>query len=242
VGNKKKAVGTIITMIRKIFILHGWTYSTEKWEPFVELLKNKNFDPVLLKIPGLTTELTKVWTLDDYVEWLKDVVDHEKEKVVLLGHSNGGRISLAFSLKYPEKVAKIFLVDSAGIYHNELQLRVKRLFFGTIAKMGKNIKDVKAVRKIFYRLVRERDYEKANPLLRQTMKNLINSDLTPVLEQIAIPTIIIWGGLDKITPAKDGELMHEKIKQSTFHIIKDGRHSPQFTHAEEVAKIVYANL
>ena len=38
--------------------------------------------------------------------------------------------------------------------------------------MGKNIKDVKVVRKIFYRFVRERDYEKANPLLRQTTASL----------------------------------------------------------------------
>jgi pimeloyl-ACP methyl ester carboxylesterase len=239
-ANKEKTVGTL--MKKKIFILHGWAYSTEKWKPFIELLKDKNFDPVLLKIPGLTTELTEVWTLDDYVAWLKDVLVHEKEKVILLGHSNGGRISLAFSLKYPEKVAKIVLLDSAGIYHNELQLRVKRLFFGTVAKIGKNIREVKTVREIFYRFVRERDYEKANPLLRQTMKNLINSDLTPVLHQISIPTIIIWGGSDKITPVKDGELMHKEIKQSTLHIIKDARHSPQFTHVQEVVEIIYANL
>ena len=66
-------------MKRKIYILHGWAYSTEKWDPFVALLKDKNFDPVLLQIPGLTAELTKAWTLDDYVEWLKDTVDSEKE-------------------------------------------------------------------------------------------------------------------------------------------------------------------
>ena len=105
-----------------------------------------------------------------------------------------------------------------------------------------NIKDVKVVRKIFYRFVRERDYEKANPLLRQTMKNLINTDLTPDLEKITAPTTIIWGGADKITPLKDGELMHKEIKKSTIHIIKDARHSPQFTHAEEVVEIIYANL
>lgn len=226
---------------KKIYILHGWAYDTKKWEPLVAVLKTKNFEPVLLKIPGLTASLDEVWSLDDYVGWLKGVLKDEKQ-VILLGHSNGGRISLAYALKYPEKVSQLILIDSAGIYHNELSLRLKRLFFGTIAKMGKNIKDVKVVRKIFYKFVKERDYEKANPSLRQTMRNLINEDLLPALHRITIPTTIIWGESDKITPLQDGKLMHKEMSKSTLHVIKNARHSPQFTHVQEVAEIIYANL
>lgn len=226
-------------MKKKIYILHGWAYETEKWKSLVDLLQVK-FEPVLLKIPGLTSELTEVWNLDNYVEWLGEVLKKE-EKVILLGHSNGGRISLAFALKYPEKVEKLVLIDSAGIFHNEFSIRFKRMFFGTIAKMGRNIKDVKMLRKIFYKFVRERDYEKANPNLRKTMKNLINSDLTSVLNQVNIPTIIIWGREDKITPLKDGQFMHKAIKDSKFFTI-EARHSPQFTHAKEVSELIYDNL
>lgn len=229
-------------MKRKIFILHGWAYSTERWEPFIDLLKEKNVEPVLLKIPGLTATLDEVWNLSNYVEWLKKIVDKEEGKVILLGHSNGGRINLAFSLQYPEKVSQLFLIDSAGIYHNELSLRMKRFFFGTLAKIGKHVKDVKAVRSIFYKFIKEHDYEKANPLLRRTMKNLINEDLSSALHRITIPTTIIWGEFDKMTPLQDGKFMHQEIKNSTLHIVKNARHSPQFTHTEEVANIVYANL
>lgn len=227
---------------KKIFILHGWAYSLEKWEPFIEELKRNHFEPVLLKIPGLTAPLNEVWTVDNYVEWLKKNVEKEKGEIILLGHSNGGRISLAFALAYPEKVAKLFLIDSAGIYHNELSLRLKRLVFGRIAKLGKHIKNIQAVRKLFYRFVREHDYEKANPMLRQTMRNLIANDLTPDLKNVAIPTTIIWGENDKMTSVKDGKLMHQMINKSDFFLIKNARHSPQFTNVKEVAQIIYDSL
>src|SRR3989338_4234164 len=104
-------------IMKKIIILHGWAYSTDKWRPFIEELKKSGVKSKMIKIPGLTSPLDQVWNLDDYVEWLKKNLSKEKGKVILLGHSNGGRIALAFSAKYPEKVGKLILIDSAGIFH-----------------------------------------------------------------------------------------------------------------------------
>ena len=70
------------------------------------------------------------------------------------------------------------------------------------------------------------------------MKNLINSDLSADLRKITLPTIIVWGENDRITPIRDGKLMHEAMKNSTFHVIKEGRHSPQLTHPKEVTEII----
>lgn len=221
----------------KILMLHGWTYSTEKWSPFFDLLKD-NYYVKLLKIPGLTEDLKEVWNLDNYVDWLKKKVDKEKGKIILIGHSNGGRISLAFSHKYPEKVAKLILIDSAGIYHNELSVRLKRLIFGKVAKIGKKFTDSESLRKFVYKIAREGDYSNATIAQRQTMVNLINSDLTDIIKKVKIPTLIIWGAQDKVTPLTDGQLMHSLIKNSQLSIIKDAGHSPQFTNPKEVAKII----
>ncbi len=103
--------------MKKIFILHGWTKTTDKWKPFIDYLRDDRFSIELLKIPGLTAKIDKPWALDNYVEWLKNIVDKEKNKVILIGHSNGGRISLAFAAKYPQKIEKLFLIDFAGIRH-----------------------------------------------------------------------------------------------------------------------------
>jgi len=225
-------------VIKKIYILHGWTYSTEKWNPFINLLKQKETEVNILKIPGLTGDLNKVWAIEDYVEWLNKILNKEKNKVILIGHSNGGRIALNFAIKYPEKLSNLILIDSAGIYHNEFPIVLKRLVFRNIAKIGKKIRESETLKSWLYKIVGESDYKTANPIMKQTMVNLINSDKNLSLNNVTVPTLIIWGSEDKTTPLSDGKLMNNQIKNSKFYIV-DAKHSPMFTNPEEVAKIIY---
>ena len=228
--------------LRKALILHGWTYSKndvdplEKWEPVIKILRNSGLDTGLLKIPVLTLTSDKVFTLGHYVDWLnKKILD---KKVILIGHSNGGRISLAYTRKFPEKVDKLILIDSAGIFHNELQIRLKRFVFKFLAKAGRKFISSEKLKVLLYKLARERDYVNATSTQRQTMLNLINSDLTPILNQIKKDTLIIWGANDKITPLSDGIKMHKLISGSRLEVLKDARHSPQFSNPEEVGKLI----
>lgn len=227
--------------MKKIFILHGWTYSTDKWKPFISFVEANGISPVLLNVPGLTEGTTRVWTLDDYVEWLKEKLEDEKAPI-LIGHSNGGRIAIAFASKYPSKLKQLILIDSAGIYHNELPIRLKRLIFRNLAKIGKKISSSKKLRDLLYKVAKESDYKNATPQMRQTMVNLISSDLTPQLNEITTPSLIIWGKMDKSTPLSDGQLMHKQIKNSKIYIIDDARHSPHFTNTEEVGKKILEEI
>lgn len=240
--NKEKKMGTIAKSKEqiaksKLLILHGWSYSAEKWAFFLKLMEEKGLKTQLLEIPGLTAPIDRPWTLDDYVEWLKNKVGGEK--ATLIGHSNGGRVSLAFALKYPELVKRLILIDSAGIYHNEPPIRLKRFVFRILAKTGRRFTSSETVKDIFYRAAGVNDYKEAAPEMRQTMMNLISTDIAPKLPRITAPTLILWGAKDKVTPLSDGKLMHQLIPNSRFHIVEDARHSPQFTHPEEVcARII----
>lgn len=250
-GEEKKKMGTMKnipsgrtqrmeTKPNKIFILHGWTYDTSKWGPFLLGLQKNGVEGVMLKIPGLTSKLEKPWTLDNYVSWLQKELANEKE-VTILGHSNGGRIALSYSLLYPSKVKNLILIDSAGIFHNELLLRFKRATFKGVAKLGKKIAPA-TFKPLLYKLIHEHDYERANPILQETMRNLISVHLQPQLKHISLRTTIIWGENDKITPFQDALTMHLLIKDSQLYPIAHAKHSPQFTHPEEVAKIVINSL
>jgi pimeloyl-ACP methyl ester carboxylesterase len=224
--------------MKKVIILHGWTKNLDKWNAFLDALKEKGINADLSKIPGLTENLDKVWNLSDYVKWLKNIVDKEKNKVILIGHSNGGRIALAFTNLYPEKVGKLILIDSGGIYHNELPLRIKRTVFKTIAKIGKKLTSSRSMKNLLYKFARESDYKDLDENTKQTMINLISTDLKPMLSQIQIPTLIIWGREDKITPLSDGISMSNLIKNSKLEIIENAHHSPQFTNPKEVIDAV----
>ena len=220
--------------IKKVFIVHGWTYSLEKWGVFTKVMARLGFSCVTLAVPGLTLGSNRVWSLDDYVGWLKEELDKESGKAIVVGHSNGGRIALAFAAKYPEKIAYLVLIDSAGIFHHEFPTRVKRFIFGVAAKIGKKVTGSESARRLLYRLAGESDYRNATIQMRQTMANLISVDLSLELGKITSPVLIIWGELDKITPISDGLLMHKLIKGSKLYRVKGARHSPYFTHTDEV--------
>ena len=234
VASKTQKMG----IMKKIIILHGWAYETEKWKNFVDALKSNKVSVELLKIPGLTEYIDRPWKLEDFVEWLHVKVTQQKDDVILLGHSNGGRIALSYCLRYPKTVKKLVILDSAGVYHNELPIRIKRAVFKTIAKIGRKFTKSEKLRLLLYKLTHERDYAQASEFSRDTMKNMINVDLASQLPTLKVSTLIMWGECDVTTPYKDGKLMHSLIPNSQLLTISGARHSPQFTHTDEVCKAI----
>lgn len=228
--------------MKKVIFLHGWTKNLDKWNDFLKNLDKTKIDYELPRIPGLTGSLNEIWNLDNYINWLGKIIDKQKNKITLIGHSNGGKIALAYANLFPEKVEKLILIDSAGIYHNELPLRIKRIVFKTIAKIGKKLTSSNLLKNLLYKFARESDYRDLDEKTKQTMLNLISTDLKQILPLIQTPTLIIWGANDKTTPLSDGILMNELIKNSKLKIIENARHSPMFTHPIEVAEIISNNL
>lgn len=220
-----------------LYILHGWTTSTERWAPFLEELKKRGVEPVFLKIPGLSAPLDIPWNIDNYVDWLDKTLPLDK-RVSILGHSNGGRIALAFALKFPERLDQIILIDSAGIYHNDFGIKLKRSILKTISKIGKKLTSSHTAKNFLYKIAQESDYKNATPLMRETMKNLISFDITPDLKRITIPVTIIWGENDLMTPYTDALVFKNELPNCTLFKIEGALHSPQFTNAAEVADIV----
>ena len=224
--------------MKKILILPGWSYSTDKWQTLVEKLSSDEIRVEVLAIPGLHEEISNPWTLQNYVEWLKKIAEQQKDRLILIGHSNGGRIALSFCHQYPDYLEKLIIIDSAGIYHNGLFIRTKRFTFRLMAKIGKRLTSSKILRNFLYRLAREKDYQHASINLRKTMQNLISIDLKPILKEVRTPVLIIWGANDRITPVSDAKYMKEALPNSTLKIIQNARHSPQFTNTDEVVNLV----
>jgi pimeloyl-ACP methyl ester carboxylesterase len=224
------------TVNKKIYILHGWTYSLDKWNDFGKLMKEDGFEVVFLETPGLTKESNEVWDLEKYSKWLENIVGNSK--IILLGHSNGGRIASYYAALNPRKVEKLILMDSAGIYRKDLYIRAKRLIFRNIAGIGKRLTNSKFFKKLLYKLAGEKDYFEASDNMKKSMINLINTDLTSVFRLIKTNTLIIWGKNDKITPVADAIQINKLIEGSRLQIIGGAKHSPFFTHPKEVVEII----
>lgn len=225
---------------QKIYILHGWAVdprNQDKWQPLINALKVKNIEAKFLKIPGLTTELNQIWKLQDYVAWLENELKAEQQ-VILLGHSFGGQLAIRYTAQHQQQVEKLILIDSSGIRDWALPAKLKRRIFFILAKIGKIFFRGEFFRKILHKVAREKDYLSASPLLRKTMVNVINEEIKTDLAQIFCPTLIIWGEDDNVTPLKFAYFLSKKISNNNVKIIEQARHSPQFTHVQQVADLV----
>lgn len=231
--------------MQTIYILHGWAVrdgglSKQKWQPFIDQLKLAGYKVVFLNIPGLTAPLDDAWGLEEYRLWLESQLEKraDDQKIILIGHSFGGQLAIRFTAKNSQIVEKLVLIDSSGIKDMSFGKVLKRNIFFIISKLGKIIFRGEFFRNILYKIVREEDYQQASPLLRKTMSKILNEQIIDDLPKIYCPTKIIWGELDLVTPIKHAEKIDKLIKYSELNVVKGAKHSPQYSHPIETAKLV----
>lgn len=225
-----------------ILILHGWESFAKRWAQVKEILARQGIEVFVPDLPGFgeNPPPKESWSVDDYVEWVKNFTQGFTP-FFLLGHSFGGRLAIKFAAKYPGKISGLILVSSAGIKESKSQL--ERLTFLTGVEIFNSIfglpilnKFKPFLRKIFYRyILKKTDYLETKGAMKETFKKIVGEDLTPYLSQIKTPTLIIWGMQDKITPLKDAYLIKENIKNSKLKILENVGHTP---HLETPGKLV----
>ncbi|MBI3638599.1 alpha/beta hydrolase [Candidatus Wolfebacteria bacterium] len=233
-------------MNKSIVILHGWGGGVNSFEKTTAFLKDKGISVFIFDLPGFRSEPApqSPWSVDDYVNFASQKIQSfGLDKFYLFGHSFGGRISIKFAEKYPEKLIGLILCDAAGVTPRP---KIKIAVFGFLSKIGNGIFKVsflkplqKLVRKFVYFLSGERDYYYLqNGVMRETFKKVINEDLTFYLNKIKTPTLIIWGKNDKMTPVADAYVINKNIAGSRLEILKDVGHSPHLQSPEKLGEIV----
>ena len=228
-------------MSKKLYIIHGWTYSIEPWTAVVSLLRSKGYEVEQLRVPGLTTESDEVWGIEKYVEWLRkelEGVDHP----FVLGHSNGGRISLNYLKKYPNSFEKLILLNAAGINVSNQKISLKRRLFRIAATVLRPLKYIPLVRKVVYRLIGGSDYDRAPANMKKTLHNMLESDKYLDITDIETPTGILWGRVDPITVLAQGRKMAQDLPNATIREFDGWAHAPYITHPNELAKAIIEEL
>jgi pimeloyl-ACP methyl ester carboxylesterase len=226
-------------------ILHGWGGSSGSWIEVQKKISSKGYKVISLDLPGFgkTPSPITPWEIKDYSNLILNFIEKlNLGKIILLGHSFGGRISIKFASLYPGKLKFLILCDSAGI-KRKYNFRQAVIFY--IAQVGnflfskrllKRFKDM--VRNIFYLVIRQRDYTKVKGAMRETFKKVVDEDLLPDLSKINTKTLIIWGGKDKAVPIEDGYLINEKIKNSVLEIFPNVGHTPNLEVPEKLSELV----
>lgn len=198
-----------------ILILHGWGSCAARWQKVKELLEKKGLKVFVPDLPGFGQEPppATAWNIDNYVEWVRDFAGKNNlSRFFLSGHSFGGSVAAKYSLRYPENIEKLFLASSAGIRKKT----GKKEFFKKISPLFRSFS---LLRRIFYRFFIKSDYQYTSGVMRKTYLNVINEDISELFSQIKVPTVVIWGEKDDITPIADAYFINKEIKNSKLEII-----------------------
>lgn len=226
-----------------IVILHGWNGDPDRWAKLRSILEVKGLEIFIPQLPGFSKDTERPWTLDDFVDWTVNFIKRKHfKKVILICHSNGGRIGMKLAVEYPDKIDHLFLINSAGIRTKPL---CKRKLIELTAKSGKLILRLPFLnltsglaKKLLYKLIGEYDYERASPILKKTLVNILEEDLSTVFPNIKTPTTLIWGTNDRLTPPTSAVKLHQAILQSELLWISGAGHALPFTHAEKLALLI----
>lgn len=194
-----------------VVMLHGWGANIELFNNAAALIATK-YKVAAPDMPGFggTPEPPGEWTVDDYTDFaVKFIEKMGFKKVILLGHSFGGRviIKMANRKDLPFEITKIIFVDAAGIKpEKSSEQKMKE----SVSKFGKKLLSgsPKLLNKL-QSMAGSQDYRDASPLMRRILVNVVNEDLKDLLPNIAQPTLLIWGTLDTATPLSDAKLMEE---------------------------------
>lgn len=200
-----------------VILLHGWLTDLETMRPIANALA-QNFKVYLVDVVGFGKSDLPEHPLNsnDFGDFLGAFVKQlEISKPILIGHSNGGRMIINAVGRGIVEPRKIVLIDSAGLVPKR---KPKYYIKVGIFKAGKAIlnklPDTKGIKEFKEKLlnhVGSADYRASAPVLRETLKRIVNEDMSELLPNIHVPTLLIWGTNDMDTPIADAKKMEQLI-------------------------------
>jgi pimeloyl-ACP methyl ester carboxylesterase len=245
-----------------VLLIHGLGASAETWQDTVPVLAEAHHVYAVDLVGfGYSDKPAAQYTVDylvDFIRGFMDVVG--TAEAALIGHSLGGALVLRFAILHPDRVSKLVLVDSAGLSRKVgLGLRLAALpLVGELLLRPSPEKTRQALKPFFYDpiLLTDAFVDLNYDLITQpgaqaaylsTVRSLasvfgarrhIADDITARLEEIHVPTLVIWGAQDAIVPVAHADIARDRIANAQIHILPECGHMPMMEKTEEFNRLV----
>jgi pimeloyl-ACP methyl ester carboxylesterase len=215
-----------------LLLLHGLFGALSNWEQVVARFSSR-YRVIIPLIPIYEMPIRKS-NLEGLVEFTNDFIGCKKlEKFTLVGNSLGGHMALIYTLQNPDKVDKLVLTGSSGLYENTMGGSfIKRSNYDYIAER---------VRYTFYdpAVVTKEYIDEVFDLVQDSQKVLRivaiaksaqRHNLADQLSHIHAATLLIWGLNDTITPPLVAHEFNTLLPHSQLHFIDQCCHAPMMEH------------
>lgn len=224
-----------------VVLLHGMFGSPSNWLPIMHDLEDDyRFISLQLPIDAASqhqrSRFRSLSQLTDHVAYLFDELD--LDRAVVGGNSLGGQVALDFALRAPDRVEALVLTGSAGLFErnlaggsrpklcrNFIRDQASQIFYDPNIVCDELVDDI-------YTMLSDRPYRK---MMLRVAKSTRDRNMLEELANVQVPTLLVWGRDDTITPPFVAEQFREHIRNSRRVYIDQCGHAPPIEQPAEFA-------
>jgi 3-oxoadipate enol-lactonase len=232
-----------------IVFVHGFPFSLEMWSGQIKVLSEiKDLRVITYDIRGHgKSEIGDgQYSIELFVDDLVALLDHlNVTKTILCGFSMGGYIALRAIERNPDRFNALVLCDTqSAADSNEGKIRransVKLVKREGVAKFSEGFLKAVFIPETFS--ARHEIIEDARKIVLATspigicgalLAMAARTDTTDVLSKISVPTLILVGEHDNVTPPSAAKIMQDKIANSKLHVISHAAHMSNLENPAE---------
>ena len=176
-------------------------------------------------------------SVDGYLEWVRGFIRARRYKnVILCGHSMGGAIAMRYALKYPEELRGLILLGTGARLrvHPHYLYRCRQAVGNNGPWLEGHLEYYNAVEPEVFPVLRQRAAEVGPEVELNDLMACDSFDMMDCVGEIKLPTRVICGSDDVMTPVKYSDYLTNSITDASKSIIPGGTH---FVHMEKFQKV-----
>ncbi len=235
-----------------IILLHGSPGQISNWKHIIPCLE-KHYRVIAFDQRGYgeSDKPLKV-SLEDYLEDLGQLIQKlnlRQDNIILVGHSFGGLVAQEYASRH--RIRGLVLIGSLTRLRRSITNRIiwstppilwRKIFF------TENTLTRRLYRKLFFsKHTRDQVYEEFIKDNKEYLENLPahvfsylkyfkDYDASVSVPNIRVPTLIIVGGEDKVTPVEEAQRLNEMIENSKLVVIENAGHMVLYEKPEELCE------
>jgi pimeloyl-ACP methyl ester carboxylesterase len=224
-----------------IVILHGLMGGLSNFDAVAKHFSDKNYKIIIPDLPIYTQSLLRT-NVKSFAKYVKDFIAYKGlEKVILLGNSLGGHIGLYHTKMYPEKIIGLVITGSSGLYESAMGDSYPKR--GDYEYIKKKAQDVFYDPAIATPELIDEVYATVNDRIKliktiTIAKSAIRHNMAKDLPNMQVPTCIIWGKNDKVTPPEVAIEFDKLLPNSNLYWIDKCGHAAMMEQPEEFNQIL----
>ena len=177
---------------------------------------------------------------------------------VLIGHSFGAAVALAYAGEHSERVRRLILVDMAGVLHRsvytEYLSRMGALYFTGIYPQENSLFGglIREALRTAERWASDAGWALESAWFRQQVLQgdanaiaayaLVEHDFSAALDRLSMPTLLIWGRDDPLAPLRTGQAVASRVQHARLSVLDGIGHSPMFESPEQFRQLLLHEL